>query len=836
MAKARRSQGRQKRGKQRRSADAVAVKERTALQDLGALILVGFGTFWLLSLISSYWIGSRTENSAGEVVYYNLMGPMGRVVATLSDGFLGYTSVLVALVVFWWAYRVAERGSETRFSGRGIFRSSLGLLGLILAAGLVFATIWGQPGGGMVGIRLAQPISIVSGVGGVVLVAFLLMVLSLAALVGESSFVVARDLTLLLFRVIAVSLTAIVKVVLGGLALVFGLGASIVTLLVSLPLRIFRRRALEPLDVEEPEVIAPKPKRRKNRVEDPVAPEELEEEADLPAVVKRRSRSISTKSLPKKPEPSATPEVRSWDYIPPPIELLTASEASETSEDDGELIEKSRLIEEKLKDFNIAGRVTQIHPGPVITLFEFEPAAGVKVGRIAALQDDLAMSLRASSIRIIAPIPKRGTVGIEVPNRHRDVVRLRDILQSDLVASGGPILKVPIGKDIYGEPIVADIGKMPHLLVAGATGTGKSVFINSVLLSLLYRAVPEELGLILIDPKVLELSVYEGIPHLRVPVVTVPRQARAVLEWAVKEMERRYRLMQRFGVRSIDGYNQVVAGSEEGAVEPADGVISLKEESVVEGGIEPSGAELIDESAHEQPIVEQLQPLAKIVIVIDELADLMLTVGREIEELITRLSQKARAAGIHLIVATQRPSVDVVTGLIKANFPARLSFRVSSRIDSRTILDSGGAEKLLGKGDMLFVRPGAEDIVRVHGAFVSDTEVIRVVKAAKECGSPQYDARIMELCQRALEEDNEKDRGELGQDGVEYDAFYDQAVELVMKKGQASTSMLQRAFRIGYNRAARIIDVMEQEGLVGPIDGSKPREVLVPHREASAGE
>jgi S-DNA-T family DNA segregation ATPase FtsK/SpoIIIE len=359
----------------------------------------------------------------------------------------------------------------------------------------------------------------------------------------------------------------------------------------------------------------------------------------------------------------------------------------------------------------------------VITLFEFEPAAGVKVGRIAALQDDLAMSLRASSIRIIAPIPKRGTVGIEVPNKHRAVVRLRDCLESESLGTSDSILSVPLGKDTYGEAVVVDIASMPHLLMAGATGTGKSVSINAILLSLLYRAHPAELGLILIDPKVLELSIYDGIPHLRVPVVTDARQAKAVLGWAVKEMERRYRYMQRFGVRNIDGYNQIVSGdhpsmaqtelfSQQQPIEAKDPSVEGEGEQAV--SIEPTAP-------------EQLRPMPKLVIVIDELADLMLTVGREIEELITRLAQKARAAGIHLILATQRPSVDVITGLIKANFPARLSFRVTSRIDSRTILDSMGAEKLLGKGDMLFMLPGAVPLKRVHGAFVSDHEVQKVV-------------------------------------------------------------------------------------------------------------
>lgn len=544
-----------------------------------------------------------------------------------------------------------------------------------------------------------------------------------------------------------------------------------------------------------------------------------EEEYSHVVVTRRESRAKGAKQKVR----NVPPAYDAANYVLPDTGLLTRSGPSESSENDEELLAISRQIESKLKDFSVHGRVTEVHPGPVVTLFEFEPAPGVKVGKIASLQDDLAMSLKASSLRIVAPIPRKGTVGIEVPNKHRDIVRLGDLIDCEGFIDSESLLTVPIGKDTYGEPFVADVATMPHLLMAGATGTGKSVLINSFLLSLLYRATPEELGLILIDPKVLELSVYDGIPHLRVPVVTVPRQAKAVLDWAVREMERRYRLMQRFGVRSIDGYNRLVKGEPEGERRTfSEDVIDLDEEEIIQEGT------ITKDDLDQQGIVEQLQPLPKIVIVIDELADLMLTVGREIEELITRLAQKARAAGLHLIVATQRPSVDVITGLIKANFPARLSFRVASRIDSRTILDCMGAEKLLGKGDMLFMMPGGVALKRVHGAFVSDTEVKRVIEEIKKNGPPSYDARIMEICEKALTE-NESSGGESGGEG-EYDAFYDKAVELVMEKGQASTSMIQRAFRIGYNRAARIIEMMEHEGVIGPMDGVKPREVLVPGR------
>lgn len=531
-------------------------------------------------------------------------------------------------------------------------------------------------------------------------------------------------------------------------------------------------------------------------------------------------------------------------YQPPELSLLEKGTSLHTAEDDEELKEKSKLIENKLKDFAILGRVTHIHPGPVITLFEFEPAPGVKVGKIAALSEDLAMSLKASSVRIIAPIPRRGTVGIEIPNKNRDIVRLRDVLESDAFINAESNLAIPLGKDTYGDPMVVDIAAMPHLLIAGATGTGKSVCINSLLISLLYRSNPAELGLILIDPKVLELSAYENIPHLRVPVVTVPRQAKAVLEWAVNEMNRRYRYMQKFGVRNVDSYNKFVSGE----LDPKTLNERLKEAAVVatpesldlgENAPHPSvdgvpiGADIDDK---DEPIApDMLKPLPKIVIVIDELADLMLSVGRDIEELITRLAQKARAAGIHLILATQRPSVDVITGLIKANFPARMSFRVTSRIDSRTILDSMGAEKLLGKGDMLFMAPGADSLRRVHGAFVSDQEVKRVVEAVNAQCKPVYDERILHLCEKALEDENNGGDKPTLDGELDYDSMYDKCVELVVQRGQASTSMLQRAFRLGYNRAARIIDMMEREGIVGPMDGVKPREVKVPTAGGATG-
>ncbi len=464
-------------------------------------------------------------------------------------------------------------------------------------------------------------------------------------------------------------------------------------------------------------------------------------------------------------------------YKAPSINILLA-EKGNGSVNNKELAELAKRIEESLNEFNVQGKVTEIHPGPVVTTFEFEPAPGIKVGKVATLQDDLAMSLKAHSIRIVAPIPKKGTIGIEVPNTTREVVRLRSIIESKQFQNAGD-LALCLGKDTIGEPVVVDLGAMPHLLIAGATGTGKSVCINALLISLLYKNSPDDLGLILIDPKVLELSIYEGIPHLKAPVITEPKKAKVVLQWAVKEMERRYKFLQKFGVRNIDSFN------------------SLK--------------------SFETP------SLKKIVIIIDELADLMFSVGREIEELIIRLAQKARAAGIHLIMATQRPSVDVVTGLIKANFPARISFRVVTRVDSRTILDQMGAEKLLGKGDMLIMLPGGLGLKRVHGAFVSDQEVQDFVESLKSVGQPTYEPEILELLEAADKQESQITI-EVEEDSDE--ELYKKALEIVVQKGQASTSMIQRALRIGYNRAARLVERMEQEGLLGASDGVRPREVF----------
>jgi len=506
-------------------------------------------------------------------------------------------------------------------------------------------------------------------------------------------------------------------------------------------------------------------------------------------------------------EPSGT-------YHPPSLSLLDHDGGPPTPVDREALTMNARILEKKLKDFNVEGEVVEVKPGPVVTMYEFAPAPGVKVNKIAGLSDDLSMALRALSIRIVAPIPGRGVVGIEIPNKERETVYLKEIFDSEEFQKSSGKLPMALGKDIFGRTVVSDLAKMPHLLVAGSTGSGKSVSINTMVLSLLYRATPEDVRIIMVDPKMLELSIYEGIPHLLLPVVTNPKKAALALNWAVREMERRYKLMADKGVRNIDGYNRKIAREEK-----------EKEKLRAEDRMVVEAVEAVDEEALPEVELaegEELEHghLPYIVVIVDELADLMMVAGREIEESVARLAQMARASGIHLILATQRPSVDVITGLIKANFPTRVSFKVFSRTDSRTILDSMGAETLLGMGDMLFLPPGTGALQRVHGAFVSELEVQRVVDFLQKQGSPEYDKSILEAPPSSEGGGSDEDDG--------YDEKWDDALAIIAETRQASISMLQRRLRLGYNRAARMIEKMEQEGIVGPSDGtSRPREVFI---------
>ena len=512
--------------------------------------------------------------------------------------------------------------------------------------------------------------------------------------------------------------------------------------------------------------------------------------------------------IPKSPRVQKEKQAPLFQDLPdtplPPLKLLDDADAVTETLSAETLEYTSRLIEKKLADFGVQVKVLAAYPGPVITRYEIEPATGVKGSQIINLAKDLARALSVISIRVVETIPGKSCMGLEIPNPHRQIVRLSEILSSQAYHDMGSPLTLVLGKDISGNPVVADLAKMPHLLVAGTTGSGKSVAINAMILSLLYKAEPRDVRMIMVDPKMLELSIYADIPHLLAPVVTDMKQASSALMWCVGEMERRYKLMSWVGVRNLSGYNHKVADAEK------------------------SGTLLHDPATIDTGEPVPLTKLPHIVVLIDELADLMMVTGKKVEELIARLAQKARAAGIHLILATQRPSVDVITGLIKANIPTRIAFQVSSKVDSRTILDQGGAEALLGMGDMLYLPPGTGLPQRVHGAYVADNEVHAVVDYLKAQGEPDYVEGLLDAAENGTGGDLVSGGGESG--GGESDALYDQAVQVVLQTRRPSISLVQRHLRIGYNRAARLIEQMEKAGLVSPMQSNGNREVLVPAR------
>ncbi len=498
----------------------------------------------------------------------------------------------------------------------------------------------------------------------------------------------------------------------------------------------------------------------------------------------------------------------------PPLKLLDEPPERVAQYSAEALEAMSRLVEIKLKDFGVEVEVVAVHPGPVVTRFEMRPAPGVKVSQISGLAKDLARALSAISVRVVEVIPGKPVMGLEIPNEKREIVTFGEIIRSKVYDDITSPLAIALGKDISGQPMVADLARMPHLLIAGTTGSGKSVGINAMILSLLYKSTAEHVRLIMIDPKMLELSVYEGIPHLLAPVVTDMKQAANALRWCVAEMERRYQLMSAMGVRNISGFNRHVKDAT-AAGKP------IKDPVMI--------ARAANDPSFDQRLIPDLEPLPYIVVVIDELADLMMIVGKKVEELIARLAQKARASGIHLILATQRPSVDVITGLIKANIPTRIAFQVSAKVDSRTILDQGGAESLLGHGDMLYLPPGTSVPTRIHGAFVSDEDVHRVVEALKSATPPNYVEEVLSGPSQPIPGlSGEDDAGGMLGGDAEQDALYDEAVKIVVAERKPSISYVQRRLKIGYNRAARLIEAMEQAGLVGPLQSNGAREVLAP--------
>jgi S-DNA-T family DNA segregation ATPase FtsK/SpoIIIE len=751
------------------------------VSEILGVALFAAALIWLVSLVSyspsdPVWFFSTGSATAPA----NFAGRVGAFLAELSFQLFGYTSYLVPLVLatlgwhFFWCQ--ALDAPATKAAGAALFVGCLGaflslVFGALQVAGKAF------PGGGYLGDWLAS-----------MLLEYLNRTGSLIVIVA-GLFLAAIITTQLSFG----RLFAVTSVLLKDTALraVTAIRAH----------REERRREKQRRDViakhtkaaaalsdPAPVVAAPSPA-------PPQAKGPRRREADAPAsapvfgAFKALAPSKPPRvKLPDPPLPLADPEPtakapaerRKGEFTLPPLALLDASR-TERKIDERELMDGARLLEEKCREFAVEGSVVQIHPGPVVTTYEFKPDAGVKYSKITGLAEDLCLAMQAESV-LIDRIPGKSTVGIQIPNHVREQISLRELLESEVYRRSSSKLSLALGKTIHGEPYVADLATMPHLLIAGSTGAGKSVGINGMLTSILYRAMPEDVRLIMIDPKRLELGMYEDIPHLLTPVVVDPKQAANALRWAVREMEERYKTLAAEGVRNIEQYNRNI------------------QHAVAEGAKEG----------------DTPRPLPFIVVVIDELADLMMVASNEVEESIARLAQMARAVGIHLILATQRPSVDVITGLIKANLPSRISFRVSSKIDSRTILDSNGAEQLLGKGDMLFMPPASSRLVRLHGPYISEQESARLASYLRKQGKPTYDESI------TADEKTAADAVEMDKDDL-----YDEAARIVVQSGQASISYLQRRLRIGFSRAARLVDMMEMEGLVSPAAGGKAREVLV---------
>ncbi len=773
-------------------ADRITGFSKRRVAELAGLALFAFAAFATLALLS-FHEADPSFNVATESGVRNWMGAPGAYFANPTLQTVGMASALVALVPLAWGWRLL-RGLRITHPG---MRVASFLVSLVLLSGLltlIEAPEWwpiAESGmGGAIGrilmkglmLRFFQPIAAI---------VIILMALGLSLPFGfglrfdewKTIAAFCRKLAMLLAGSVAF-LRARTDRDVAAMAYDREVGPSRFS------------RLLERFRKEEPATV-------------------LEEGAlpDVPLPEKKLRRSLRKMIVeaPVKKERNRQPSLElkagKGKYNRPSLEMLSEPDRSKKKKkalDEEALAQNARILETVLKDFGVNGEIVKVRPGPVVTLYELEPAAGTRSSRVVALADDIARSMSAISARI-APVPGRNVIGIELPNVSRETVYLRELLE-DSEYSASPIrLPLALGKDISGAPIVVDLSRMPHLLVAGTTGSGKSVAINTMIMSLVYKLTPDQCKFIMIDPKMLELSIYENIPHLLAPVVTEPGKAVVALKWTVKEMENRYRLMSSLGVRNIDGYNKAI-------IEAKGKGASLKR--TVQTGFDPDSGKPIYE---EQPL--DMTPLPFIVVIVDEMADLMLVAGKEIETSIQRLAQMARAAGIHIIMATQRPSVDVITGVIKANFPTRISFQVTSRIDSRTILGEQGAEQLLGQGDMLYMAGGGR-ITRVHGPYVSDKEVIEIVKHLREQGTPTYIEDV------TVDPEEEGAFGEGGEDGDAEEGLYKQAVSIVLRDRKASTSYLQRFLKLGYNRAARLIDRMEEEGIVGPASPTGKREVI----------
>jgi S-DNA-T family DNA segregation ATPase FtsK/SpoIIIE len=799
--------------------ELVASFKRRLLEGLGsALVLASFLIF--LALLT-YNPGDPSLDTAVAVTARNYLGHDGAILADLLVQGIGLGAFLIPVVILGWAFRLLLQRPLRRMPRRAGFLVLALLLAAFACSVLRVAPMPVPAGaGGVVGLVLLRAVQAV-GLGGLALP----LAMGAAALVA-----------LLLLSVIGLSWGDWRDIGSGAsrrasrLARVSGQGTVVA---VGLGRRLFHNwrqprqtreaakpaaiRALGPArpmpwSAQARPVVASLAERREPQFgrapARPAAPPPEPVQSRLVRFVMPGTRSLAAGKRAELERQAVLDILPNGHPILPPIDLLAKPQSVKTEAIDEEALSKNaRLLEAVLEDYGVRGEIVQVRPGPVVTLYELEPAAGIKASRVIGLADDIARSMSAISVRV-AVVPGRSVIGIELPNLRAEMVFLRELLDSPAYEKHAGRLALALGKDIGGEAVVADLARMPHLLIAGTTGSGKSVGINTMILSILYRMPPDRCKFIMVDPKMLELSVYDGIPHLLAPVVTDPRKAVLALKWTVREMESRYQNMSKLGVRSIEGYNaRILEAREKGE----------KLVRKVQTGFDPETGQPIIE---EQPF--DLTELPLIVVVVDEMADLMLVAGKEIEASVQRLAQMARAAGIHLIMATQRPSVDVITGTIKANFPTRMSFQVTSKIDSRTILGEGGAEQLLGRGDMLYMAGGGR-VTRVHGPFVSDEEVERVVSALKARGEPDYIDEVTED-----ETGGSLDLGMGDDDGGTGDQLYDQAVALVCRERKASTSFVQRHLQIGYNRAARIIERMETEGVVGTANHVGRREVLAP--------
>ncbi|MFP4251088.1 MAG: DNA translocase FtsK [Guyparkeria sp.] len=764
-------------------------RPQLALLELALLVVALLLGVYLLALLSYHPDDPGfSVTGAGDV--RNAAGLVGAWVADGARylaGFGAYMLVPALLPLLWRTFQRARQGR--RWADLPFAIQWLGVLLLVLCVS-VLAAINHEPlespsglsAGGVLGLVLAEGMVRMLGALGSTLVLLGLMMLGVSATTGLSWFALFDLIGAILIR------------------LVNGVRSVARWVLARLPLS--RRPGPAPI----PEIGASYEEVEQRRKQTP-RPESKPKPRTRPAAPPKPAPAPSVTSSKRKSSGPPQPELGTADGKPI-LELLDRPVQQSSGFDKDDLQRMSEVIEARLSEFGVSVEVVAAHPGPVITRFELQPAPGVKVSQISNLAKDLARALSIVSVRVVEVIPGKSTVGLEIPNTSREIIALRELLESRRYREARSPLTVALGKDIGGEPIMADLARMPHLLVAGTTGSGKSVGVNAMILSLLYKATAEEVRLILIDPKMLELSVYEGIGHLLAPVVTDMKEASNALRWAVGEMERRYRLMAKLGVRNIAGANEKIR-------------------QAIDSG-EPIKDPFYDHAQAFDPDLPPptLEPMPYLVIVVDEFADMMMVVGKKVEELIARLAQKARAAGIHLILATQRPSVDVITGLIKANIPTRIAFQVSSKVDSRTILDQMGAEHLLGHGDMLYLPPGSGMPMRVHGAFVSDDEVHRVVEALKTLGEPEYvDEVLSEATAANVTLPGEKP---VRADGEEIDELYDQAVAIVTESRKASISYVQRRLKIGYNRSARLVEQMEADGVVGELGANGSREVLAP--------